>query len=210
MYNDNNFQQSLAIGQLGESMIAQWLRRKGWHVLPTYEIEIDKGKGPRLFTAYGGDTDQLISPDLLAMKNGSFKWVEAKHKTRFSWYGIGKYFVTGVDIRHFEDYCKVADSTHVPVWMLFLHRDFRTWENDISRWGAPATCPVGLFGASIEKLRTVRSHYTDKHGHSGMVYWQPDVHLKLIAPLDEFELPEVAISMVQPALVSQLETNSWL
>jgi hypothetical protein len=43
-----------------------------------------------------------------------------------------------------------------------------------------------------------------------MVYWQPDVHLKLIAPLDEFELPEVAISMVQPALVSQLETNSWL
>jgi hypothetical protein len=106
-----NFADSLSSGQLGESLIAQWLRRRGWHVLPAYEKEIDNGKGPRLFMASDASKAQLISPDLLVMRSGKFLWVEAKHKTRFSWYGKGGYWVTGVDRRHFEDYCAVTDNT---------------------------------------------------------------------------------------------------
>lgn len=175
------FSQQLAIGQLGESLIAQWLRRLGWNVLPAYEKEIDNGKGPRLFTAHN---TQLVSPDLFIMRRQSFMWVEAKHKTRFSWYGIGGYFVTGIDIRHFEDYCKVADTTELPVWLLFLHREAATWPDDIRKRNAPPTCPVGLFGQDINVLRSKCSHRSDKHGPSGMVYWRPYNHLRFLATLE--------------------------
>ena len=97
-----SFSDSLQQGQLGESIIAQWLRSRGWHVLPAYEKEIDNGKGPRLFLAQGNRMSQLIVPDILGIRNGDFKWFEVKHKTRFTWYGKGKYFVTGIDKRHFD------------------------------------------------------------------------------------------------------------
>lgn len=177
------FHEQLAIGQLGESLIAQWLRKRGWHVLPAYEKEINTGKGPRLFAATATGVGQLIAPDLLIMKGKVFQWIEAKHKTRFSWYGLGKYFVTGVDIRHFNDYCKVADTTGLPVWLLFLHRDSQTWPPDVEKWNAPTVCPIGLFGQSISVLRLKRSHCSDKHGNSGMIYWQPFEHLRRIATL---------------------------
>lgn len=186
------FRDQLAIGQLGESLIAQWLRRRGWNVLPAYEKEIDNGKGPRLFTAEcDGRSEQLVSPDLFVMRHKEFRWIEAKHKTHFSWYGIGGYFVTGVDLHHFRDYCKVADRTELPVWLLFLHRESATWDEDIKKRGAPATCPVGLFGQEIAILRQHCSHEHPNHGRTGMIYWQPVKHLRLLARLEDMLRAEV-------------------
>ena len=99
--------------------------------------------------------------------------------------------MTGVDRRHFEDYCAVTDSTGLDVWLLFLHRDNQTWPEDVAKWGAPPTCPTGLFGRSIAALRLEenQSHQSDRWGSAGMVYWQPFTHLLLIAPLAEV-MPE--------------------
>ena len=190
-----SFADYLASGQLGESLIAQWLRRRGWHVLPAYEKEIDNGKGPRLFMAEGADKAQLVAPDLLAMRGGRFMWFEAKHKTRFSWYGNGGYWVTGVDRKHFADYCRVADETGLDVWLLFLHRESAAWPDDIARWGCDPICPTGLFGGSIAKLRLPppdgQSHESNRHSATGMVYWQPRRHLIRIAELGEvMPMPE--------------------
>lgn len=179
------FDQSLAVGQLGESLIAHWLRNKGWHVLPAYEKEIDNGKGPRLFLATGNDESELITPDLFAMKAGRFLWVEAKHKTTFTWYGKGGYWTTGVDKRHFADYVKVQRQTGIDVWLLFLHRESITRLDDIQKWGAPLHCPTGLFGQRITDLNRHYSHQSDKWGPSGMVYWRPFEHLKQLALLGE-------------------------
>lgn len=193
------FADNLRQGQIGESYIARWLRRKGFHVLPAYEKEIDTGKGPRLFMADGGDNAQLIAPDFFVMGKQKFMWVEAKHKTVFSWYGIGGYFVTGIDQRHFTDYCRVADSTDIPVWILFLHTSDQTWPNDVTKWGAPKQCPVGLFGAEITKLRNNYSHKSDRHGASGMIYWQPVTHLIKIAELSELVTVKAATVRMQIA-----------
>lgn len=138
-----SFATSLATGQLGESLIAQWLRRRGWHVLPAYEKETGDYKGPRLFMAQGSDKAQLIAPDLLTMRNGDFRWIEAKHKTHFSWYGKEQRFVTGIDLHHYGDYCRVADETGIDVWLMFLHREENTWQEDVVKWGAPPKCPNG-------------------------------------------------------------------
>jgi hypothetical protein len=192
----NSFADSLSTGQLGESLIAQWLRRRGWHVLPAYEKELGEYKGPRLFMAMGCESAQLIAPDLFTMRNGDFRWIEAKHKTHFSWYNIGKRFVTGIDLRHYGDYCRVADATGVDVWLMFLHRDENTWREDVIKWGAPSKCPTGLFGNRLSELRKVenRSHISDKHGPSGMIYWAPGMGLKKLADLCDVmpELMQVA------------------
>lgn len=178
-----NFSDTLKQGQLGESLIAKWLRRQGWSILPAYEKEIDNGKGPRLFMAVDALHDQLITPDLLCIKGREFRWLEAKHKTRFSWYGKGGYFVTGVDLRHFEHYCHVRDEIGLPVYLMFLHTDSRTWEPDVRKWNAPEWCDTGLYGEEINFLRENKSHTSPDYGPTGMIYWRPNVHLRKYASL---------------------------
>lgn len=167
-----SFAANLEVGQLGESAISRWLRGRGWHILPAYEKEIGTGKGPRLFMATGGPSEELITPDLLAMRGGQFFWVEAKHKSVFSWYGKGHYWTTGVDRRHFADYLQVQERTDIPVWLMFLHRQSAPWPQDLQRWtDCPRTCPTGLFGEQLATLAQSKSHESDRHGRSGMVYW---------------------------------------
>jgi hypothetical protein len=176
------FAQSLQVGQLGESIIARWFRNRGFSVLPVYEVEIDAGKGPRLFAP----TEQLIAPDILAFKGDNTYWIEAKHKTHFSWHNKTRQWVTGIDLRHYEDYCKLHDSTPWPVWLLFLHKDAKPWDQDKDKWNCPAECPVGLFGQTIQVLREKENHRHENWGKDGMVYWAHTTLLPL-ATLKEIE-----------------------
>ena len=54
----SSFQENLHVGQIGESLIAAWLKSRGNSVLPVYEVEIDTGKGPRVFSPSG----QIVAP----------------------------------------------------------------------------------------------------------------------------------------------------
>lgn len=180
------FAQQLAVGKAGESKIANWLRRKGYHVLPVYEKEISEGKGPQLFTALGPG---LVAPDLLAFNGDKVRWIEAKHKSVFSWYRIGQRWVTGIDLRHYNDYLKVCELSPWPVWLLFLHSQSKTTEHT-------GVCPTGLFGESLSILAGKESHRSLRHGKSGMVYWARD-DLKLLASLDEVNAASV-ISVPTP------------
>lgn len=179
----STFSQKLALGKVAEGQIATWLRRsQEWTVLPVYELEQDTGKGPRLFRPM----DELIAPDMLAMRGTDVRWIEAKCKTRFSWWGKAGYFETGIDRRHYEDYLCLSRETPHQVWLLFLHTSDETWENDVVKWGAPERCPVGLFGGTVPYLDRHISHTDDRHGPSGMVYWAHQA-LRLIATLDEVQ-----------------------
>ena len=175
-----NFQQSLKTGQLGESMISRWLRSRGWHILPAYEKEIDTGKGPRLFSP--GDK-QLISPDMVAIHptQGRITWIEAKHKTAFTWYRIGRCWNTGIDAAHFDDYAEIASTLPMQVWLFFLHKQSKPSAGDL-RFGCPAACPSGLFVgemAHLAKTAILRNGYAN-----GMYYWK-DSDLKKIASYQE-------------------------
>lgn len=155
----NKFAQQLEIGQLGESAIALWLRGRGWAVLPIYDIEIQTGKGPRLF-APGGE---WAAPDMLAYKANDVIWIEAKHKTAFSWHRLTNRWVTGIDLRHYDHYCAIEDSSPWPVWLMFLHRGGQAKDSPPS--------PAGLFGNRLKDLRQNENHRSDKWGKWGMVYW---------------------------------------
>ena len=188
------FASSLDFGKVGESVISQWMQSRGSDVLPVYEKEIDDGKGPRLFTRVGN----IVAPDMVAFRDGCATWVEAKHKRAFSWYGKGGYFVTGIDLRHYDEYIRVALQTKIPVWLIFYHPNTVTRRSDVRKYNAPARSPSGLFGGNVVSLQGCISHTSDRWGKSGMVYWA-HYSLMRLATMDQ------VLSVVDPESSAMVE-----
>jgi len=172
------FEQHLRQGQLGESIISKWLQSRGHAVLPAYQIEHQTGKGPQLFAATG----DLVLPDLLAFRGQKILWVEAKHKTCFTWHRLTGRWVTGIDLRHYGEYQQVAERTGLPVWLMFWHPSAEPAARDLQQ-GCPDKCPVGLFGNDLAVLIKTENHRHSNWGRSGMVYWAR-AGLKLIASVE--------------------------
>lgn len=169
-----DFQKNLAFGQVGENYIGNWLLTQGYMVLPVYEVEGGDHKGPRFHET---PTRRHVAPDILAFKGERIVWIEAKHKTVFSWHRKTGRWVTGIDLHHYEQYLKIAEKTGKEVWLLFLHREPLTNEGC-------GVCPTGLFGQKLSVLADNESHRHANWGKSGMVYWA-DSSLKKLAELHE-------------------------
>lgn len=175
------FKQALEHGVIGESVIAQYWRRRGCSVLPAYEVEEGHYEGPRLYTPEG----KLIVPDMVVFRGREVWWLEAKHKTAFSHHRITNRFVTGIDLPLYLDYCKIDDFSPWPVCVFFLHDGGQAKDS-------PPDSPSGLFGASLRYLRRNENHRHPNGGKRGMVYW--DINkLKKYATLEEIER-EMAIA----------------
>lgn len=156
----NDFEEQKQKGVAGESTISKWLISRGFAVLPVYEKIIDTGKGPQLFTPEGC----FVAPDLLALKENTVMWVEAKHKTAFTWHRITEEWVTGIDLHHYEQYKQVQSLSHYDVWLLFLHDGGQAKDS-------PPDSPSGLFGNSLDYLSEHEHHRHMNWGRRGMVYW---------------------------------------
>lgn len=173
------FARQLAIGQIGESDIAKWCMSRGNCVLPVYEKEIDTGKGPRFFTPGGNH----VAPDMFVMP--AMEWIEAKHKTVFSWHRKTQKWCTGIDLNHYHGYLKTQEASRRPVWLLFLHRSTQPDKRDVDA-GCPGLCPVGLFGERLSFLAANENHRHENWGRHGMVYWAAD-KLRLLASIPELD-----------------------
>lgn len=181
------FQKQLAFGQIAESQIAKWIISRGGIVLPIYDVEYDTGKGPRLFA----ENETWIAPDLLIINKAlETLWIEAKHKTVFTWHRNTGRWTTGIDLHHYTNYLRVAEKTPWPVWLLFLHCQ-ETPDSKDRKWDCPATCPVGLFGETIDSLSQNENHRHKNWGRYGMVYWAHD-NLKLLASIEEVNTVSVS------------------
>lgn len=174
-----SFAQQFNKGQMGESLIAAWFKARGNSVLPVYEVQIDRGKGPQFYAADGN----FVAPDMLVFP--SMIWAEAKHKTVFTWYRLTQEWCTGIDLHHYQQYQEVERISHRPVWLMFLHCQDRPSDGDLAL-GCPPQCPSGLFGAALDTLKRCENHRSANWGRDGMVYWTPDV-FKHFASLAELE-----------------------
>lgn len=187
----NDFDRQYERGLIAEGLIAAWLTHRGHAIMPAYQVEQQTGKGPQLFSAQG----DFVAPDLIAFTHAGTHWVEAKHKSVFTWHRISAQWTTGVDLRHYVDYLRVSWRTKFPVWLMFYHRESVPSEMDL-RHDCPAECPTGLFGGELFRLVGSESHRTKHfdptrtgmvgHGRSGMVYWSVG-SLKLLATKDEVD-----------------------
>ena len=179
--SETGFQRRLAFGQIAETTIARWIMTaRGGLVLPIYDIEYETGKGPRIFSA-GGD---LVAPDLLVFSRGKLHWIEAKHKSVFSWYRKKQRWETGIDLRHYHQYLMVCESFGLPMWLLFLHRASTPSPLDRKYPDCPETCPTGLYGNDIDVLKPLARE--DFRWARGMVYWGIE-ELRKLATLDEVQ-----------------------
>jgi hypothetical protein len=166
-----SFARQLEVGRVAEGLIASWLQARGTAVMPAYEIEKSHGKGPQLFSSEG----EFVAPDMIAFTHEGVLWIEAKHKSVFTWHRITQRWVTGIDFRHYLDYQHVMVRTRLPVWLLFYHRESTPNARDLPE--CPAKCPTGLFGGSLERLMRCENHRSAPlqggtgWGKSGMVYW---------------------------------------
>ena len=170
--SQSTFKENLIAGKVGESRIASWLRQRGQSVLPVYELIKNQGKGPVLLLP----DRPLIAPDMFVFSRDAW-WIEAKHKAAFTWHRLSGKWTTGIDLRHYRDYCEVDQLTPWQVWLLFLHEEGCAKDS-------PAGCPSGLFGNKLGYLKKHENHRSEKWGKSGMVYWAVD-HLKKMASLAE-------------------------
>jgi hypothetical protein len=158
-----SFEEKLKEGLLGEGEISKWFISRGYSVLPAYEVELNHGKGPRLFTKEG----TLISPDLLVFNASRILWIEAKTKSAFTWHRLSRTWQTGIDRKHWGHYLCVAARTPFPVGILFLHKPNCTAKDTPEGMVSPS----GLFGNNIASLKDSVHHTSCLHGPSGMVYW---------------------------------------
>ena len=181
---NSSFERRLEFGRVGEGLISRWLQSRGHLVFPAYDKEIGSGKGPQLFSAAG----DLVLPDILAFYGNRIQWVEAKHKSCFTWHRITRRWTTGIDIRHYNEYRQVSANTRLPVWLMFWHPQSKPDEKDVA-YGCPPECPTGLFGNELEALAKLENHRSDKWGRTGMVYWAVD-SLRLIARAESLSLAE--------------------
>ena len=187
----SDFAQKFQVGQVAEGLIATWLKARGNAILPAYQIERATGKGPQLFSADGA----FVAPDLLAFTHDGVCWVEAKHKSVFTWHRMTSKWTTGIDLRHYVEYLRVSWKTKYPVWLMFYHRESTPDRRDLE-YGCPSECPTGLFGGELFRLVACENHRSlpyDKtragstgHGRSGMVYWAVD-SLRQMASKEECE-----------------------
>lgn len=174
-----SFARSLEFGRVAESDIARWINARGGSVLPVYEKEIHEGKGPQFYSSVG----EHVAPDMFVFP--ALEWIEAKHKTVFSWHRLSQRWVTGIDLHHYEAYKRVQDLSRRRVWLLFLHRsnipDPRDVGDNKAGKGCPPKCPTGLYGGSLGYLSRHVNHRHSNHGRHGMVYWAETTLTKLAA-----------------------------
>lgn len=164
----SSFAATVAYGQAGESAIARQLRSRGFAVLPAYEKILSTGKGPQLYLPKGA----IIAPDLLVFKGANVLWIEAKHKSAFSWHRITERWCTGIDLRHYEHYQRVEKESPWHVWLLFLHDGGQAKDS-------PPNSPHGLFGNALAYLTQHENHRSMNWGNSGMVYWAVESLVRL-------------------------------
>ena len=168
----SKFTESLQIGHVAETKIAKWLISKGHKVLPAYQIVDNKDGGPKFFCKEGN----FVTPDMLVFCGNGMVWIEAKHKTAFTWHRKTQRFVTGIDIHHWNDYIKVKELSGLPCWLLFNHI------GGVAKDSPPS--PSGLFTGEIDYVKQNINHTHDNWGRHGMVYWSMETLKKISEALN--------------------------
>jgi hypothetical protein len=111
-----SFATKLAQGANAERLVAAWLSRHGWLVVPT--CHATKGGAP---VATVGGVD-LVMPDLLALGREP-RWIEVKSKAVASYCRRLNRYEHGADYSHVCDYSAIQNVTGIPVYLFVCEAD---------------------------------------------------------------------------------------
>jgi len=112
------FKAAVEKARVYERGLADWLGRKGWHVLPVYDFcGLAEDKAPKLQT----DGSGLVLPDLLVCRDGRACWLELKQKQRATLHRMSGVLETGISLRLWGQYRAVKAVSGLQVWLVFAH-----------------------------------------------------------------------------------------
>lgn len=138
-----------------ERPIAEWFKRHGHVILPTYAFSAAGAPKLEAFCA----EDSIVNPDLLVARRGLMFWVEVKLKTSVTRYRIGGTDDTGIDRRLWLHYRACAEATGAKVFLAFAHEDLdAVYLDDTDR---------------LDLIKRVDP--TDAMAKGGMVFWRVDM-----------------------------------
>lgn len=143
------FRQSpeFAKGSEAERRVADWLRQRGWYVIPSYDYSGAGGdKPPRL----EGLAARYAVPDLDVARDGRRRWVEVKYKSTSPLFHNMGCRTHGIDSRLLAQYRAVERITGTDCWLAIYQADTRE------------LLMAGLAGLGEPQC------------HRGMAYWPRD------------------------------------
>jgi len=140
-------------GHTGERIVAAFLQRRGWYVIPSYNFSGEDGNiAPRLF----GLRDSFIVPDLDIAKGGLRIWVEVKTKSAATFTRLTGRLEHGIDKRHCDQYLKIQIITGDPVYLAIVELDTKAL----------------LLSSLTELMPSARINIMHQRGQEKqMVYW---------------------------------------
>lgn len=106
-------------GLKGEKLVAEWLKRRGFYVLPVSLIE--NGGAPAL----EGHLKRIIASDHLVARSGETFWVEIKTYQRATFNQKRQRWEHGVPIRLWNEYIKGQEITGIPGYLYILQLNER-------------------------------------------------------------------------------------
>lgn len=179
-----SFAEMYEYGRAGESLVVQWLKSHGCNVFPACDTVIQTHTAPM----FANSGKAIIAPDLLVFDAKEIRWVEVKTKTAFTWHRISRppRWTTGIDLRNYEHYQRIAKESPIPLWLFFVQSSGVAKDTPKGR-----VSPSGLYAKDLDLLMLNENH---RHDESGMVYWAEHTLTKL-AEWDELDTRRLSVTM---------------
>jgi hypothetical protein len=140
-------------GRNGEQRVADWLKRDGWLIIPSYDFSANDDHPPRM----EGHTQRFIIPDLDASKSGRRVWAEIKTKAGPLLHRASGILEHGIPLRHYQQYLQVELETGCAVF-LFIYEE----------------SSEALLYQKLSELGPPRIYSGDKMSFGGMAFWPRD------------------------------------
>ena len=112
----HSFAEKLEFGKQAEIAVSDWLKRRGWYVVPSYDYNGDDNKAPRL----AGLFSTFVVPDLDVSKDGTRLWVEVK---RYCDSPVNRKLgerVHGIKERLYKEYLMVQRVSGTPAYLMVV------------------------------------------------------------------------------------------
>lgn len=147
-------------GREGEQRIAEFLKQRGWYIIPSYDYSGPDGdKAPKIQGAHEG----IVLPDLGIARSGRLKWAEVKTKHAPTFTIQTHTTDHGIGYRNWLHYRRCQQETGAHVWLFILEE-----------------CSQEILFQSLDVLGRGRVYTGDRMDRGGMMFWQRDAFMKCV------------------------------
>ena len=150
-------------GDSGQRLISEWLKHRGWLVIPSYDYTGATEKAPRM----QGIQSSFVLPDIDLSKSGKRCWAEVKTKSSSTLHRKTGILEHGFALRHYRDYLRVEKESGCTVFLIVYELD-----------------TTEILSSSLSSLGKGRIYTGDKMDRGGTIFW-PRTQFRIIGRITD-------------------------